>query len=347
MRKYRGFFKKFLKLVSPYWYSKHKKQIRKWSISFIILIILQMILAVFVSQWTLGLFNALEVHSFAGVFQQILSLIVLFVGSIGINTAHTKVKRNLQIGLRTWLTETVIGKWIGNDAFYKLAAIPNEENDNPDGRIADDIKHSVDGIINLFDSLLLAILLLVSFTGILWGLSGTIVVFGVTIYGYMVWLALLYAAIASVVGYYFSLPLTTTTNDMTTAEQNFRFELVESKNNCGKIMIQNTQDVELSKFKQLVKTLKEMYDIQTKAWMKIVQFHSGYSISSMAFPIIAAAPLYIASKVTLGGLMQASQSFSQVVGALSWPVNNMAGIALWRTSVERVLRLVEAIDSLA
>jgi putative ATP-binding cassette transporter len=306
-----------------------------------------MILAVFVTQWTAGLFNALEVHSITGIIQQILSLILLFAGSIGINTAHTKMKRNLQIGLRSWLTENTIDKWMMNDSFYKLAINPTDENDNPDGRIADDIRNSADGIINLFDSLLLALLSLASFTGILWGLSGTVVVFGVTISGYMVWLALLYAAIASGFGYYFSKPLTATTNDMCTAEQNFRFELVETKTNCGKISLQGTQPDEVSKLLTFIKTLKEKYNIQTKAWMKIVQFHSGYGISSMAFPIIAAAPLYIAEKVTLGGLMQASQSFSQVVSALSWPVNHMAGIALWRTSVERVLQLVDSIDALA
>jgi putative ATP-binding cassette transporter len=347
MRKYRGFLKKYLKLICPYWYSKHKKQIRKWSISLIILIILQMILAVFVSQWTLGLFNALEVHSITGVLRQALALVVLFAGSVGISTAHTKIKRNLQMGLRTWLTDVVINKWMSNDAFYKLAIDPTDETDNPDGRIADDIKHAADGIINLFDSLLLAILLLISFTGILWGLSGSVVVFGAAISGYMVWLALLYAIVASVFGYFFSLPLTTTTNDMCTAEQNLRFELVEVKNNCGKIMLQNTQLGVINNLRLLIRSLREKYNIQTAAWMKIVQFHSGYGILSMAIPIIAAAPLYIAKSVTLGGLMQASQAFSQMVGALSWPVNNMAGIALWRTSVERVLRLVEAIDSYA
>lgn len=347
MRRYRGFFKKFLKLIAPIWYSKNKKKIRKWSVYLMALVVLQMVLAVIVTQWTAGLFNALELHSIIGVVQQILTLIIIFAGSIAVNSAHTHVKRNLQIGLRTWLTDITIEKWMTNGNHFKLLANPTDGNDNPDGRIADDIKHSADGFVELFNSLFYNILLLGSFTGMLWSLSGVIVVGGVTVYGYMVWLAIIYAAVASVFGYFASKPLTATTNDMCTAEQNFRFELVESKENCGKIAFNKTEEVELDKFKLLIRKLREKYNTQTSAWIKIVQFHSGYGVINMAVPILAAAPQYIVEKLTLGGLMQSAQAFSQMVGALSWPVNHMAGVAIWRASVERVLNLIDSIDELA
>ena len=271
---------------------------------------------------------------------------MLFSGTIGINVTHTKVKRSLQIGLRAWLTDTVIEKWMANEAFLKLNINKSEFHNNPDGRISDDIRSSVDGIINFFDSLFLNILLLGSFTGILWNLSGVIVIGGITIYGYMVWLAVIYAAIASIFGYIASIPLTLTTNAMATAEANFRKALLNIKENCGKIVFNKNEDENISELKQLIIELKEKYNIQTEAWMKIVKFCSGYGVLNMAFPILAAAPHYIANKLTLGGLMQSAQSFSQVVTALSWPVNNMPGIAIWRTSVERVLSLVNDIDKL-
>jgi putative ATP-binding cassette transporter len=44
--------------------------------------------------------------------------------------------------------------------------------------------------------------------------------------------------------------------------------------------------------------------------------------------------------------MQSAQAFQQMASALSWPVDNMAKIAEWRASVERVLSLVHALDKL-
>jgi putative ATP-binding cassette transporter len=66
----------------------------------------------------------------------------------------------------------------------------------------------------------------------------------------------------------------------------------------------------------------------------------------MALPILAAAPRFILGSITLGALMQSAQAFQQLSTAISWPVNNMAGIAQWRASVERVLALVKALDDL-
>jgi putative ATP-binding cassette transporter len=66
----------------------------------------------------------------------------------------------------------------------------------------------------------------------------------------------------------------------------------------------------------------------------------------MAFPILIVSPRYIIGSITLGALMQSAQAFQQMSGALSWPINNMAGIAQWRASVERVLDLVKALEDL-
>lgn len=75
-------------------------------------------------------------------------------------------------------------------------------------------------------------------------------------------------------------------------------------------------------------------------------FSSGYSVLSMAFPILVSAPRYILGSITLGALMQSAQSFQHMVSALSWPVDNMGKVAEWRASVERVLGLTGALEQL-
>ena len=100
------------------------------------------------------------------------------------------------------------------------------------------------------------------------------------------------------------------------------------------------------RFLSLFQAITDVYDRQTHAWANILLFNSGYGVLSMAFPILVSAPRYILGSITLGALMQSVQSFQHMASALSWPVNNMAGIAQWRASVERVLGLVEALEEL-
>jgi putative ATP-binding cassette transporter len=92
--------------------------------------------------------------------------------------------------------------------------------------------------------------------------------------------------------------------------------------------------------------ISEVWQRQTDAWAHIFMFSSGYSVLSMAFPILVSAPRYILGNITLGALMQSAQAFQQMAAALSWPVDNMAKMAEWRASVERVLGLVNALVDL-
>jgi ABC-type multidrug transport system fused ATPase/permease subunit len=77
-------------------------------------------------------------------------------------------------------------------AYYRLQLL-DKGTDNPDQRIADDLNIFVDLTLTLALGLLSAVVTLVSFVGILWSISGALTLFGVSIPGYMVWVALVYA----------------------------------------------------------------------------------------------------------------------------------------------------------
>ncbi len=345
-----GFFIQFLRLAGPFWNSENKAVIRKQALVLIVLTVLQMALAVIITEWSAALFNALEQHSMSGLFAQIGYLVLIFAASMAVTTMHMKVKRHLQIGWRSWLTERVIGQWMNKGRHYLVLHIQTMEHDNPDGRIAEDIRIATDEAITLFHSLFYSSLLLISFTSILWELSGAFIldlgVFKFPVYGYLVWVAIIYSALASVLGWWASRPLTLTTNAMQTVEANFRFGLVKARENSQAIALIHGETSEKKRFFDLFQNITTVYDRQTQAWANILLFNSGYGVLSMAFPILIAAPRYILGSITLGALMQSVQAFQQMSAALSWPVNNMAGIAQWRASVERVLGLVKALEDL-
>ncbi|MEY3289016.1 MAG: hypothetical protein RLZZ419_1258 [Pseudomonadota bacterium] len=345
-----GFFIQFLRLAGPFWNSENKVVIRNQTLALIALTVLQMALAVIITEWSAALFNALEQHSMSGLLTQIGYLILIFVVSMAVTAMHMKVKRHLQIGWRSWLTERVIGKWMNKGRHYLVLHIQTVEHDNPDGRIAEDIRIATDEAISLCHSLFYSLLLLISFTKILWDLSGVFIldlgVFNFPVYGYLVWVAIIYSALASILGWWASRPLTLTTNAMQTAEANFRFGLVRARENSQAIALIHGETNEKKRFLDLFQNITTLYDRQTQAWANILLFNSGYGVLSMAFPILIAAPRYILGSLTLGALMQAVQAFQQMSAALSWPVNNMAPIAQWRASVERVLGLVKALEDL-
>lgn len=345
-----SFFMRFIRLAGGYWFAEDKATIRRLTAILIVLTVAQIAIAVIITEWSADLFNALDQRSMKGLMVQVGAIVLIFVANIAITVSHLKVKRSLQIGWRMWLTEHLISRWMYKGRHYLVTHTEKGEHDNPDGRIAEDIRMATETAIDLCHSLLYALLLLVSFTQILWSLSGVVTLdigfIKTPIYGHLVWLALIYACAASFLGWLIGRPLTPATDAKQTAEANFRFSLVTAQENALSIAMIHGENNEQQRFRVLFANIGNAWQQQTKAWEHILMFSSGYSILSMAFPILISAPRYILGSITLGALMQSAQSFQQMASALSWPVDNMARIFEWRASVERILGLLESLDYL-
>jgi vitamin B12/bleomycin/antimicrobial peptide transport system ATP-binding/permease protein len=350
MRIQGGFLFRFIKLAGPFWNSKNKFEIRKDTVIFIVLTVLQIYIAVVINEWNAALFDALEQHSMPGIIAQVGMLILIFLGSITVTTMHLIVKRRLLIGWRIWLTEMVISKWMHKGRHYQITFMAKDNHDNPDERIAEDIRIATEDAIALGHSLFYSLLLLGSFTKILWTLSGTVVLdlglFSLPVVGYLVWISIIYSVCASILGWWTGKPLTAATNARQSEEANYRYGLIKAQQNSQSIALIHGEDNEQKRFKNSFQAIIDTYQQQTDAWKQIQIFTSGYSVASMGLPLLVAAPRYIVGAISLGTLMQSVQAFQQMVSALSWPVNNMPGIASWRASVERVLGLVKALDEL-
>jgi putative ATP-binding cassette transporter len=349
MHNAKGFFLQFIALAGPYWNSEDKAVVRKRALALIALTILQIVMAILINAWSAGLFDALEQHSMMGLLEQIGLLVLIFAAGILIISKHLTVKRSLQIGWRRWLTERVSSKWMAHGKQYQVIFMPGEH-DNPDGRIAEDIRIVTEEAIQLLHSLFYSLLLLISFTKILWTLSGTLTftLLGaeIQIHGHLVWIAILYAIGASILGWWVGRPLVNATNIRQTVEANFRFGLVKARENSMAIALIHGEDNEKERFKILFEAITDAYDRQTLAWRNIMMFTSGYSVLSMAFPILVSSPRYVLGTISLGALMQSAQAFQHMASALSWPVDNMAAVANWRASADRVLGLVHALNAL-
>ncbi|WP_186289550.1 ABC transporter ATP-binding protein/permease [Methylomonas koyamae] len=339
----------FVRLAGPFWCSENKASIRGLSAALIALTVAQIAISVIITEWSADLFDALEQRSMSRFFTQIGLIVLIFLANIAITATHLVIKRRLQLGWRGWLTDKLIGQWMRDGRHYLVTHIPGQH-DNPDGRIAEDVRISTEYAIDLLHTMFYCVLLLVSFTEILWTLSGSVAIdLGIAqipIQGHLVWLALIYAASASVLGWWIGRPLTTATDNRQTVEANFRFALVKARENAQAIALIHGERHENPHFHRLFGNIVDAWNQQTLAWQRITMFSSGYSILSMAFPILVSAPRFILGTISLGALMQSAQAFQQMVAALSWPVDNMGKVAEWRASVERVLGLSKALEQL-
>jgi putative ATP-binding cassette transporter len=178
--------------------------------------------------------------------------------------------------------------------------------------------------------------------------SGSIVLPGtnVQVPGYLVPLAFLYAGIGTVLGWAFGRPLMRTTNDLQTAEATFRFGLSRAREHTEAIALMHGEPLEREWSGRRFLQVARDWNRQSWAYLGLVAFSTGYGTLLPVFPILVAAPQYIAGAMTLGVLMQAAQAFQRLTSALSWPVDSIGEIARCRASADRVLSLYEDMQRL-
>jgi putative ATP-binding cassette transporter len=225
---------------------------------------------------------------------------------------------------------------------YRLS-FSGGEHDNPDQRIAEDIRIATETAIALAHTLVYSLLILVLFIDILWSVSGSIAVPGTDLHvpGYMVPLAFLYAGVGSVLGWTFGRPLVRTTNALQSAEASFRFGLSRERERTEAIALMHGEPLERAASETRFRQVMRDWSRQSLAYMGLVSFSTGYGTLLPVFPILVAAPQYIAGAMSLGVLMQAAQAFQRLTSALSWPVDSIGEIARCRASADRVLSLYE------
>lgn len=334
-------------LAAAYWSSLEKRRARNLTLWLCLLTLAQVALAVWTSYWSRALFDALDQRSMPEFLLQIGTFVVIFTLTMAVTGAHLLVKRWLQLGWRQWLTQQLVGDWMTKGHHYRLL-YTSGEHDNPDGRIAEDIRIATETAVALGHTLLYSLLILGSFIDILWTVSGSASVPGtsVSVPGYMVVLAFIYAGIGTVLGGLLGRPLIRTTNRLQTAEADFRFGLAHSRENSEAIALLHGEGIERRNSNRLFDAVARGWNRQSVAFLWIVSFSSGYGTLLPVFPILVVAPQYIAGAITLGILMQAAQAFQKLTSALSWPIDSLGDIAKCRASADRVLSLYQDLKQL-
>jgi putative ATP-binding cassette transporter len=332
----------FLRLALPYWSCAENLKGRVFSLLLLLLTLAQVGLVIWMNYWHRELFDALEAKSLSRLLVQVATFVVILLLTMAVTALHMQVKRWLQLDWRRWLTAKVLDRWLASGHHHRLQLVGGEH-DNPDGRIAEDIRIATASSIGLAHSLVYSVLIFGSFFDILLTVTGSTEIpgTGVQVPGYMVYLAFAYAATGTLFGLLLGRPLIKATNKLQTAEADFRFGLAHTRASSESIALMHGEGIERKTAGLFFLALSQRWYRQTLGYLGIVSFSSGYGMLLPVLPILVMAPQYIAGSMSLGVLMQAAQAFQQVTSALSWPIDNLGELAHCRASVQRVVSLYD------
>ena len=334
------------RLLRPYWFSEDRWAGRGLLVLVIALTLGGVWLTVLVARWNRLFFDALQEKNYAAFVSLLGRFGVLAALYIATAVYALYCTQMLQIRWRLWLTERYSRDWLAGRAYYLLQLEPSRV-ENPEQRIQDDIGIVTSLTLDLLTGVLNSLATLGSFVVMLWLLSGTLPLrlpgFSVVIPGYMLWVAILYAALGSVATHLVGRALIGINFDLQRYDAEFRFRMIRIRENAEGVALSGGEADEELQLKAAFGNIWRTWWRLMKAQRRLTFFSAGYGQAATIFPIIVAAPRYFAGGLTLGGLTQTALAFGQVQSSLSWFVDAYPRIAQWTASVNRLTGFDDAL----
>ena len=330
--------KQFLHLARPFWAGR--TQWREWLLlaSIIGFTLFSIFMSVKIAAWDKRFYDALA--AFDG--KAMPALIVEYCGYMGLIigciVCGDWLQKRLIFRWRTHLTERFQSDWLGGHKHYRLQL--TGEPDNPDQRISDDIYQLADKSIVLFRSFINNIAKFSAFVAVLWGLSGTqhFTLFGhsFTVKGYLVWVALAYSAVSTLIAHLVGRKLKDLNIDRQHREADFRAALLRVRDHSEQVAFYQGADAEQGRLKQRYRQIRDNWFRLTNCEFRQETFWATYVRVSIFIPILATLPMYLAKTLTFGDMMQTRTSFARVQDSFGWFTDSYRRLVEWAAVVERL-----------
>ena len=339
------------RLASPY-YRSEDRWAGRLLLGTVVAIELSLVaIQVILNQWYNRFYNTLQDRNFSAFASAILFFCVLAGIYTVLQVYQNYLNQWLQIRWRRWMTQTYLQQWLNTANHYRMQLL-GDAADNPDQRIAEDIKMFIDsgadsGILPIGLRLLNAVVTLCSFVVILWNLSeeAPLALFGVTIHGYLVWAAVLYAIVGTTLTHLIGWPLISLNFRQQRFEADFRFNLVRTRENSEQIASLHGEAAERERHLGRFGLVVDNWIAIMKRTKKLTFFTASYSQASIIFPYVMVSPTYFSGAMQLGGLMQTASAFNNVQNALSYFVTIYRQIAEFQAVVTRLSGFERAIEA--
>src|SRR5271169_2789411 len=334
-----GFFSQIRGMVAALWRSDQRNMILFLSAALIAVVGATAYAQVRLNAWNEPFYDALAHKNFSAFVQQLIVFAELAGVLLALNVAQMWLNQKSKLVLRRGLVEDLLAEWLAPVRAFRLSHA-GEIGANPDQRIQEDAKHLAELTTDLGIGLLQSTLLLLSFIGVLWVLSDKMVIamagFPFVPQGYMVWCALIYAGVASLVSWRVGRPLISLNAERYAREADFRFALVRTNEEVEGVTLYGGEPDERARLQGSFDAVVAVSERLVRSVTGLTWVTAGYGWFTIIAPILVAAPAYFNSGMSFGELMMLVGAFNQVQQSLRWFVDNFASIADWRATLLRV-----------
>jgi putative ATP-binding cassette transporter len=339
----RRFLSAFWALAKPYWTSEQRRKGLTLLAAVIGLSLALVFLEVQFNLWNKDFYNTFEQRDQAEFYRQLWRFTYLALLWIVAGVYRLYLQQMLLIEWRAWLNEHFLSAWLADRAYYRLQLIDRGV-DNPDQRIAEDLRIFVEMTLSLGTGLLSAVVTLASFTVILWALSGDFTVGGISIPGYMFWVAVVYSTVGTWLTNVVGRRLVTLNFDQQRFEADYRYSLVRLRENSEGVALYRGEPLELANFRErFAHVIRNWWDIMKKR-KQLNWFVSFYAQLAIIFPYVVAAPRFFSGAVGLGVIFQIASAFRNVQGSLSWFIDAYPDFASWKATVDRLTSFSDSLE---
>ncbi|MEN8807469.1 MAG: SbmA/BacA-like family transporter, partial [Desulfobacterales bacterium] len=273
--------------------------------------------------------TAIEDRNRSGFLLMALVYIGVFAASTLAGGFYRYTEERFGLMWREWATRRTILAYANKRVYYRLKMAGEIE--NPDQRIAEDIRAFTATTISFVLMLLNGTLTVAAFSGVLWSISPML--FGVSV---------LYAAAGTCLTYFVGRRLVRLNFDQSDKEANFRAALIHLRSNAEpvalcrhegrliRLLVRNLGDLTVN-FLNIIRTSRNVNFCTT-----------GYNWLIQIIPALIIAPLFIDGKVQFGVITQSAIAFGHLLGAFSLIVTQFQSISYFTAVLARLSSLTEA-----
>jgi vitamin B12/bleomycin/antimicrobial peptide transport system ATP-binding/permease protein len=315
-----------------------------WLALIVLLTLFSVRLSILSSFWYNGFYSAMQNLDAKAFWFMLLVFATLAIVYVVRALLSSYLRQAFLIRWRIWLTSMLMERWLRKQNYYRSQYVP-ESVDNPDQRIQQDVGSFVESSLALSMGLLDSVVSLFSFSIILWGLSGSLALFGWNIPRAMVFMVYLYVVISTIFAVRIGRPLIRLNFLNEQFSANFRFALIRLREYGESIAFYKGEAVERHNlFMRFGKVIHNMWAILFRS-IKFQGFNFAVSQAAVVIPFIVQAPRLLSRQITLGDVVQTAQAFGQVESSLSFFRTSYDDFASYRAIVNRLSGFLDLTES--
>jgi len=332
-----------------FWGSNGDRLAWLFSIGLLVLIVANVGFQYGINVWNRAIFDALEKRDSATVYYLSAVFFPLAIGSVVLMVAQVFARMAIQRRWRAWLSHAVLSRWLTNGRYYQLNLVSGDHQ-NPEYRIAEDLRIATDSPVDFATGVTSAFLSATTFIVVLWTIGGalTVTIAGstITIPGFLVVAAVLYAAIASGSIMTIGRGFVQVSEDKNQAEAEYRYTLTRVRENGESIALLGGEQEERDGIDRTFGKVLRQWARLAGQHMRTTLVSQGSSLIAPVVPVLLCAPKFLDGSMTLGQVMQAASAFTIVQTAFGWLVDNYPRLADWNACARRIASLMMSLDGL-